>query len=172
MPTGIHPIATGVKDAVDASGKCVAARTGVEPPEGGCSFGQSRRSITQQKAGLGAPTVRNCHEKISRWKPLTFKAGNTRLRIYRCKSGGYRFFVVTYYLADRRIRKTFADLAKAKAHAHTAVASIISNQMNTLQLTNTETECYTRAVYLLKPLGVSLHAAVEEYIATRALNHR
>jgi len=37
-----------------------------------------------------------------------------------------------------------------------------------LELTNADSESYRRAVNLLKPLGIPLHSAIEEYVAAHS----
>lgn len=110
----------------------------------------------------------NCHEKLSRRKPLVFKAGNVPIKIYQCKSRGYRLFVVVYYRAGRRIRESFGNLSEAKVRAQSVVASIINDQLGALQLTNADRDRYATAVELLKPFGMPLHVAVEEYVTARS----
>jgi len=121
-----------------------------------------------QNARFRAPAVMNCHEKLTRGKPLIFKAGNVPVKIYQTKSRGYTLFVLAYYIGGRRIRRSFGNLAAAKGQAQDVVSSIINNQLGALALTNTDRDRYASALELLKPLDIPLQIAVEEYVSARS----
>jgi integrase len=84
------------------------------------------------------------------------------------KSRRYKLYTIAYYVGKVRKRETFADLPKAKARAQEIVISILQGRLPVLELTNADSESYLRAIQLLRPIGIPLHAAVEEYVAARS----
>src|SRR5260370_14798176 len=101
-------------------------------------------------------------------KPLLVKAGNAAVKIYRGKSRGYDLFTVAHYLCGKRKRETFSNLADAKERAREVARAIINGRAAVLELTNVDREGYVGALELLRPLGIPLHSAVEEYVAARS----
>jgi integrase len=110
----------------------------------------------------------NRHEKSVNRKPIVVKVGSASVKIYQGKSRGYNLFTVVYYAGDRRKRETFAKLQDAKDRAAEIARAIQNGRLAVLELTNADREGYVGAVQLLKPLGIPLHAAVEEYVAARS----
>jgi integrase len=143
----------------------MAARTGVENPENACFLRQNTQSIAQQNAQSRTSAVMNCYEKTRLRKPLIFKAGNVPIKIYQSRSRRYVRFVVAYYLAGKRVLRTFGKLYEAKARAKEVVSAIVRDQLGALRLTNIDR--YATATAMLEPLGIPLHAAVEEYVSAR-----
>src|SRR5260370_19955502 len=101
-------------------------------------------------------------------KPILVKAGNAPVKIYRGKSRGYDLFTVVHYAGGSRRRETFGDLADAKERARQVARAIINGRAAVLELTNVDREGYVGALELLRPLGIPLHSAVEEYAAARS----
>jgi len=108
------------------------------------------------------------HEAGARRKPISVKAGNVEVKIYQGKSRGYDLFTVVHYVGGARKRETFANLANAKERAREVARAIINGRTAVLELTNTDCEGYVAALERLRPLGVPLHSAVEEYVAARS----
>jgi integrase len=109
--------------------------------------------------------------------PLTVKERGVAVKIYRStsekkntkgKSRRYKFYTIAYYVGKERKRETFADLPKAKARAQEIVISILQGRLPVLELTNADSESYLRAIQLLRPVGIPLHSAIEEYVAARS----
>jgi integrase len=109
----------------------------------------------------------NSHENPKRPKPIIVKVGNAIVKIYQGKSRGYNLFTVVHYAGGERKRETFAKLADAKRRASEVARAMLNGRLAVLELTNADREGYVSALQLLKPLGVPLHAAVEEYVAAR-----
>src|SRR5207248_9491148 len=65
-------------------------------------------------------------------------------------------------------RETFGSLADAKERAREVARAIINGRGAVLELTNADREGYVGALELLRPLGIPLHSAVEEYVAARS----
>jgi integrase len=108
------------------------------------------------------------HEAGARRKPISVKAGNVEVKIYQGKSRGYDLFTVVHYVGGERKRETFGNLADAKERAREVARAIINGRTAVLELTNTDREGYVAALERLRPLGVPLHSAVEEYVAARS----
>ncbi len=103
-----------------------------------------------------------------RQKPVVVKAGNAAVKIYRGKCRGYDLFTVVHYAGGGRRRETFGSLADAKERAREVARAIINGRAAVLELTNVDREGYVGALELLRPLGIPLHSAVEEYVAARS----
>src|SRR6266550_1789691 len=101
-------------------------------------------------------------------KPVVVKAGNAAVKVYRGKSRGYDLFTVVHYAGGSRRRETFGDLGRAKERAREVARAIINGRTAVLELTNADREGYVAALERLRPLGVPLHSAVEEYVAARS----
>jgi integrase len=110
------------------------------------------------------------HESKNR-KPVVVKIGSTAVKIYSGKSGGYDLFTLVYHAGGRRRRETFAHLGRAKVRAAEVARDIQNGRIAVLELSNTDRESYVHALELLKPLGIPLHNAVEEYVAARSHLH-
>jgi integrase len=109
--------------------------------------------------------------------PLTVKERGVAVKIYRSKyrkkdskgkSRQYELYTIACYVGKQRRRETCADLPKAKARAREIVISILHGRLPVLELTNADSESYLRAIELLRPMGMPLHAAIEEFIAARS----
>ena len=101
-------------------------------------------------------------------KPIVVKAGSAAVKIYRGKSRGYDLFTVVHYAGGSRKREAFGDLADAKERARQVAHAIINGRAAVLELTNVDREGYVSALELLRPFGIPLHSAVEEYVAARS----
>jgi integrase len=108
------------------------------------------------------------HESRARRKPIVVKAGNVEVKIYQGRSGGYDLFTVVHYIGGARRRENFANLVDAKERAREVARAMINGRTAVLELTNTDREGYVAALERLRPLGIPLHSAVEEYVAARS----
>jgi integrase len=107
--------------------------------------------------------------------PIKVKVGNAIVKIYRDtyeKNGAdYERYSIAYYSDGKRKIETRAGEGEARARALELATQIAHGRINVLSLTNADRDSYLAALNLLQPLGVPLHAAVEEYVAARqALN--
>ena len=68
--------------------------------------------------------------------PITVKRGNVSVKVYRTPSNGCQAFTVAYYFGGQRVRKTFADLARAELEAETVANRICAGELNVLTLTS------------------------------------
>ena len=99
--------------------------------------------------------------------PIVVKIGSAEAKIYRHEKHGGDRFILNYYEGSARKQKWFSDLGVARAEADAAVAKIATWQIAALQLTGADRESYVHAQLLLNPLGMPLHAAIEEYVKAR-----
>jgi integrase len=113
----------------------------------------------------------NRHEKPDRRKPTIVKVGNAAVKIYHGKSRGYDLFTVVHYAGGQRKRETFAKLEGAKRRAEEVARAMLNGRLAVLELTSADREGYVSALELLKPLGIPLHSAIEEYVAARSHLH-
>jgi hypothetical protein len=113
----------------------------------------------------------NRHEKPDQRKPIIVKVGNAAVKIYQGKSRGYNLFTVVHYAGGERKRETFARLEDAKRRAGDVARAMLNGRLAVLELTSADREGYVSALELLKPLGIPLHSAIEEYIAARSHLH-
>src|SRR5262245_1024899 len=127
----------------------------------------------QRNARLCSHFVRN----VMKTKPILVRERGVTVKIYagesrkKTKSGKwcrYKLYTVAYYVANERRRETFANLATAKARAHEIAVSILHGRLPVLELTNSDSESYLRSIQLLRPIGIPLHSAVEEYVSARS----
>ena len=61
-----------------------------------------------------------------------------------------------YYFGGQRVRKTFADLAKAELEAETVAIRICAGELNVLTLTSDDRASYVRSLEMLKPSGTAI----------------
>jgi integrase len=105
---------------------------------------------------------------VANRRPIIVKAGNAAVKIYSGKSRGYDLFTVVHYIGGSRKRETFGNLANAKDRAREVARAIINGRTAVLELTNADREGYVGATELLRPMGIPLHSAIEEYVAARS----
>ena len=97
-------------------------------------------------------------KKPKKW-PKVVKVGHSIVKIYRTPSNGKEQFTVSYYLGDKRIRKTYSDYGKAFTDAETTADKLSTGEVNVLDLTGEDRLSYVRALAALKPTGVSIEMA-------------
>ncbi len=103
---------------------------------------------------------------------FTVKAGSVELPVYfrELVKGGRRYEEWTLVFFDaggKRCRRFFADREKAQAEAERIASALSRGQAEAVEFTAADAEKYGRAIRLLKPTGVPLVAAVEEYVDAR-----
>ena len=100
------------------------------------------------------------------------KRGNTTIKIYRhkgrCYKGKqYELFTVAYRLNGKQRRKNFSRYKDAWDFASDTATALEKGRAQVLSLSAADWQSYMAAKNLLEPLGIPLHEAIEEYIATR-----
>ena len=101
--------------------------------------------------------------------PITVKRGNVSVKVYRTPSNGCQAFTVAYYFGGQRVRKTFADLARAELEVETVANRICAGELNVLPLTSEDRTAYVRALEMLKPSGTPLEIAVLQFAESAKL---
>lgn len=99
---------------------------------------------------------------------MLVRQSGVSVRIFRVKRKEVTSYLIAYYLRGRRCRETFrGDLKttakRAREIAHQIGAQMVGNGV----LPAADVESHRAAVESLKPWGVSLVTAVQEYIAAR-----
>lgn len=83
----------------------------------------------------------------------------------------YQRFTVSHYRVDgkkrTRYRKSFSSLEDARFEAERVAMAIANGEGDVLKLTSTDRASYLHAIARLEPIGIPLHAAIEEYITAR-----
>lgn len=105
-------------------------------------------------------------------KITRIKRGNTVVSIYRSKAGHYKgrhydLFTVAYRLDGRRKLKNFRKRPAAWDFASDVATRLEKGEREVLRISAADWQSYLSAKNLLKPLGVPLHTAIEEYVAIR-----
>lgn len=95
------------------------------------------------------------------------RAGSAEIPIYKGLVNGRVRYTVAFYRDGFRVRRTFANLAVAKIEARRAASLIQGGRANELDLGPAARAVYMAATELLKPSGIPLLAAVQEYMAAR-----
>ena len=120
--------------------------------------------------------------KKAAW-PKLVRNGSVTVKIYRVdnkkalarKPGrqqavkSYTQYVVSYYVGEKRVRKTYSGLAKAEQEAVRVATMLSTGEREALRLTGADSSSYVRAKSILRSLNVPLLAAVEEYAAAKKL---
>jgi integrase len=103
---------------------------------------------------------------------ITVKRGNTTIKIYRHKGRRYKgkhyeLFTVAYRLNGKQQRKNFSRYRDAWDFASDTATALEKGRAQVLSLNAADWQSYIAAKNLLRPLGISLHDAIEEYVAMR-----
>ena len=99
---------------------------------------------------------------------MVVRKSGVSVRVFKATRKGVSSYVIAYYLAGKRHRETFRGiLDAAKVRAEEIAKKIGSQQAGDGVLPIADVQAYLGAVEALKPLGVTLPAAVAEYIAAR-----
>ena len=100
------------------------------------------------------------------------KRGNTTIKIYRHKGRRYKdkqyeLFTVAYRLNGKQRRKNFSRYKDAWNFASDTAIALEEGRAQVLSLSAADWQSYAAAKNLLRPFGIPLQEAIEEYVATR-----
>jgi integrase len=103
---------------------------------------------------------------------IEVKRGNTVVKIYRHKSRRYKnkyyeLFTVAYRLNGQQRRKNFSRYKDAWNFASDTATALEKGRAQVLSLSAADWQSYIAAKNLVRPFGIPLHAAIEEYVAIR-----
>jgi integrase len=101
------------------------------------------------------------------------KVGNTTVKIYERtwgehKGKKYDLFSVVHKQNGKRIWKNFRHKDAARRYATEVAIKIEKGHHEVLSLTNADREMYLAAIAAIKPLGIPLHVAVQDYVAIKS----
>ena len=102
----------------------------------------------------------------------TVKRGNISIKIYRHKGRRYKgkhyeLFTVAYRLNGKQQRKNFSRYKEAWDFASDTATALEKGRAQVLSLNAADWQSYLAAKNLLRPFGIPLHDAIEEYVAMR-----
>lgn len=103
---------------------------------------------------------------------IAVKRGNAVVKIYRHKSRRYKgkyyqLFTVVYRLNGKQLRKNFSRYKDAWSFASERATALEKGCAQVLSLSIADWQSYMAAKDLLRPFGIPLHDAIEEYVAMR-----
>jgi integrase len=103
---------------------------------------------------------------------IAVKRGNTTIKIYRHKSRRYKekqyeLFTVAYRLNGKQLRKNFSRYKDAWDFASDTATTLEKGRTQILSLNAADWQSYVAAQNLLRPFGITLHDAIEEYVTIR-----
>lgn len=108
-------------------------------------------------------------KRATRSKIQSIKVGSIVMKIYEGTSHGYPLFTLCWYEGPRRMRRTFADPAKARAEAELIAARLESGHRTAARMSNSDAEAFGLAVKDLEPLKIPLNVAVKEFISAHKI---
>jgi len=103
---------------------------------------------------------------------IAVKRGNTTIKIYRHKGRRYKgkhyeLFTVAYRLHGKQQRKNFSRYKGAWDFASDTATALEKGRAQVLSLNAADWQSYLAAKNLLRPFGIPLQDAIEEYVAMR-----
>jgi integrase len=129
--------------------------------------------MLQTVANSAHRSAMNRDDKNKRGR-VVIARGNTSVRIYKCRNRKrdgrvYAHFAVIYFEFGKRVQKNFASRDEAHDEAAKIATRIENGERDVLRLSNTDASSYAHAMEKLRPLGVPLHVAIDEYVQVVAL---
>ncbi len=101
---------------------------------------------------------------------MTVKCGSVQVKIYcNTPKNGHVSYTVRYRRGTEEIRETRSSDEDAYLVAQSAVRSIANGELDVLTLRSDDRLSYVRAVEALRPTGVTLEAAAEQYAKAHAM---
>ena len=106
---------------------------------------------------------------------IPVKRGNTIVKIYRRKAGHYKgkyydLFTVAYRQHGQRVLRNFRRRRAAYDFASETATRLEKGEREILRASAADWQSYLAARNLLRPFGIPLHEAIEEYVANRKRN--
>jgi integrase len=103
---------------------------------------------------------------------IAVKRGNTTIKIYRHKGRRYKakhyeLFTVAYRLNGKQQRRNFSRYKDAWNFASDTATALEKGRAQVLSLSAADWQSYMAAKNLLRPFGIPLHDAIEDYVAMR-----
>src|SRR5258705_7546391 len=92
------------------------------------------------------------------------RSGSVRVKIYLTPTHGSDSYTLSYYQDGVRQRPTFARFDLAEKEAKIVASRLGRTDADVLELTSGDRAAYLRARELLGSVGVSIEAAVEQFV--------
>lgn len=102
--------------------------------------------------------------------PVRVRSGSVTVKIYRSRSSkNYLSYVVVHSVGGKRKVQTFSDYADAHNEAAGIAEKLAKGELDILQLTGADRLAYAHALAELKPTGVALEFATQEYATAQKI---
>lgn len=101
--------------------------------------------------------------------PMEIKAGSSRVKIYRVVEPHRERYTLAYHEGAQRKLRQFADEGEARREAKLVAERLNAGQGAALELTGKDRDAFLYAIRKLKPLGIALTSAVDEFIDAKAV---
>ena len=99
--------------------------------------------------------------------PLSVRRGSAAVSIRPYQNNGSEHFLITWNALGKRHRESRSSLNAAKVRAEEMAIAISNGKIDATELSGADRDSYHHALHLLEPLGIPLHAAIEEFVAAR-----
>lgn len=100
---------------------------------------------------------------------MVIRKGSVTVKIYCTVDRGRPRFSVSFHEGAQRRLRQFADETEARAEAKLIAERLNAGQGDALALTGKDRDAYLFAVQKLKPFGMSLSTAIQEYLDAKAV---
>ena len=100
---------------------------------------------------------------------MEIKAGSSRVKIYRVVEPHRERYTLAYHEGAQRKLRQFADEGEARREAKLVAERLNAGQGAALELTGKDRDAFLYAIRKLKPLGIALTSAVDEFIDAKAV---
>jgi integrase len=101
--------------------------------------------------------------------PLEVKLGSVSVTIYKGHTRGYQLFTIAWYEGRKRMRKTFSDVATAKAEAQQIAIRLESGHRTAAAMKNVDAEALALAQLDLQPFSIPVNIAVKEFVHAKKI---
>jgi hypothetical protein len=101
--------------------------------------------------------------------PLEIRRGAVSVRVYagknRVNGKAYPQFTLAYYSGNQRVKRRFSNREEAKREGEIVAVKLANGENEVLKLTSTDRSSYLQAREAVRPLNLSLHTAVNEFVS-------
>jgi integrase len=101
--------------------------------------------------------------------PMEIKAGSFRVKIYRVVDPHRTRYTLAYHEGTQRKLRQFTDESEARQEAKLVAERFNAGQGAALELTGKDRDAFLYAVRKLKPLGIALPSAIDEFLDAKAV---
>jgi hypothetical protein len=102
--------------------------------------------------------------------PVRVRSGSVTVKIYRSRnSKNYVSYLVVHSVGGKRRVQSFSDYTDAHNEAAGVAEKLAKGELDILQLTSADRRAYAHALAELRPTGVALEFAAQEYTAAHKI---